>query len=82
MKYGLIVLAMVLGLGCSNAEQAKIGAWGEKHRITLYSGGQKVGEWTCTGRVEDEEGSDGFFFLDDKTGKLVRIAGTVIIERM
>ena len=82
MRYGLVVLALALGIGCSNAQKAKIGAWGEKHKITLYSGGKKVGEWTCTGRIENEEGSDGFFFLDDKTGKLVRICGTAVIERM
>ena len=82
MKYALIVLALALGVGCSNAEKAKIGSWGEKHRITLYSGGQKIGEWTCTGRVENEESSDGFFFLDDKTGKLVRVGGTIVIERL
>ena len=35
--------------------------------------------WISSGKVATEEGSDGYYFMDSATGKLVRISGNVII---
>lgn len=77
----LILLSFILLLGCSRAQRADIMAVGAKHRITLYSGTLAVRTWVTTGSVENEEKSDGYYFQDDATKKLVRVSGSVVIEQ-
>lgn len=82
MKRRLIAIsALLLLTACSDAIYAKGESYGEPHVIQLWSGGQKVAEWTSTGKVENEPKSDGFFFKDAATGKLVRVSGEVVIFR-
>lgn len=64
---------------CSDATNAAISAYGQKHHIKLYSGGVLIGEWESTGKINNEAHSDGYYFKDDKTGKLVTICGQIII---
>ena len=66
--------------GCSYANRSEISSWGKKHRVTLYSGGKQIGQWVASGKVENESQSNGYYFQDDATGKLVRINGDVVIE--
>lgn len=73
-----LVLAGLLA-GCSNATQSKIDAWGVPHHIKQFSGGKLVGEWDSTGAISNEEHSDGKFFQDAKTGKLVAVSGDLQI---
>lgn len=82
MKIKLVITALILSVlfGCSDAQRAGYNAWGQKHRIILYSGGKTVGEWESTGKIENEEHGDGRYFKDDKTGQLVSISGTYSIE--
>jgi hypothetical protein len=68
--------------GCTDAQMSKFGALGSRHRITLYSGGKQVGQWTSTGAISNEEHSDGFYFKDDATNKIVRLSGTAVIEQL
>jgi hypothetical protein len=73
------VLALVLA-GCTNSERAQWSAFGLDAKVSLYSGGQKVGEWISTGKVHAEGSGSGYYFQDSKTKKLIRITGTVVIE--
>ena len=74
------VFGVMLQSGCSHANMAAVNAWGQRHRITLYSGGKIVGQWESSGKIENEEAGDGRYFQDDKTGLLVTISGTYAIE--
>ena len=76
-----IALLSITGLtGCSKSNSAAISAWGKKHRVTLYgNNGVVIGSWETSGKVEDI-GGDGCYFADDKTGLLVEIRGTTLIE--
>lgn len=79
---GLMVLLSALGLmsGCSEAEVGKYAALGSEHHITLYSGGIVVRTWVSTGKVETERNSDGYYFIDKATRKLVRVTGDLVVE--
>lgn len=66
-------------LGCSDATKAQYSSLGAEHTIELWSGGQKVQEWTSTGKVMSEQNSDGYYFCDKSTGKLVRVTGDLVI---
>ncbi len=73
---GTLLLALA---GCSGADTAKVTAWGQTHIIKQYSGGVLIGQWESTGKVENEDHSDGYFFKNDKTGTLVTVSGDVQI---
>ncbi len=77
-KITLLALTIVLA-SCSDAEKSAMSAWGQKHRVKMFSGGQVVGEWTSTGKIVNESNSDGYYFKDDKTGKMVTVCGDVTI---
>jgi hypothetical protein len=74
-------LAITMLVGCTGAERAKIFALGSHHKITLYSGGVAVRVWHSSGAIQNEEKSDGYYFQDDATGKLVSVSGNIVIEQ-
>jgi len=81
MKKIIVIVALLGLLGCSKAQRASICAIGSKHRITLYNGGIAVRSWVSSGVIENEERSDGYYFQDDATGKLIRVSGDIVIEQ-
>jgi hypothetical protein len=76
------LLMMLFAFGCSDAATSSWSALGCKHKVELYSGGQKVREWTSTGKVNNESESDGYYFCDVETKKLVRVSGTLVITQV
>lgn len=75
----LIVLVLVTVGACSNAEFAAYNAWSMPHHVKQYSCGNVIGEWDSTGKIENEAHSDGYFFEDAATHKIVLISGEVQI---
>ncbi len=85
MKKVFLVILMVLSLsmfGCSDADKSKITGYGSEYRVTMYSGGIPVKTWVSTGKVYSEGSSDGYYFKDKATGKLVEVSGDVVIEEI
>jgi len=79
----LVVLMLALLGGCTDADRAQLGASGNKFQITLYSAsGAPIRQWTSNGKVATEDHSDGWYFQDAGTGKLVRVSGTVVVEQL
>lgn len=70
MKLLISMLALLVLVGCTDAKP---------HTIKQYSGGVLVGEWESTGIIKNEQNSDGWYFEDAKTHKLVELTGTVQI---
>ena len=79
MKFTALILFCALFVGCTSAERAKFGAYGQQHTVQLYSGGILVRSWTSIGMVLNEENSDGYYFTDSKTGVLVRVTGDLVL---
>ena len=77
----ILLLLILTLLGCTGAQVAKFQSLGSKHKITLYSGGVPVGLWYSTGYIQNEDKSDGYYFKDDSTGKLISVSGTIVIEQ-
>lgn len=77
----ILFIAILATVGCTSADRAKIGSLGSHHKITLYSGGIAVRTWHSSGVIQNEEHSDGFYFMDDSTGKLIRVSGQIVIEQ-
>lgn len=81
MKAIWLAVLLVVSVGCTDAEKSRIGALGSKFKITLYSNGDAVRTWESTGKVMTETDSDGWYFTDAKTKKLVRVSGSVVVEQ-
>lgn len=79
-KIILIGLVLIALNSCTDASIAGVQALGKEHKVTLYSGGVAVKEWTSTGKVMSMTDSDGWKFKNKETGKLVRVGGNVTIE--
>ena len=47
--------------------------------INLNADGSVTHSWISSGKVKTEESSDGYYFMDRATEKLVRVTGNVII---
>lgn len=80
----LLAAALVWGLaGCTDASRSKLMGYGSKFQVTLYAAdGSVIREWTSTGKVKSEETSDGYYFMDQASGRLIEVTGTLIIERL
>jgi hypothetical protein len=84
MKRNLLALILILSCaGCTDAQKAQIGGFGSKFKVTLYgASGAVIREWKSSGKVATEEHSDGWYFNDSATNKLVRVTGTVVVEQL
>jgi hypothetical protein len=77
----LILIALVLSISaCTDAQIAQNAGLGKRHKVTLYSCGQAIKSWTSTGAIQSEQASDGYFFMDEQTGGLIRVTGDVVSE--
>lgn len=81
MKKIIIIISAIMITGCKDARQAQWDALGKAHIIKQYSGGCLINTWESTGSVSNEDdGSDGWYFEDAATGKLIECTGTISIE--
>lgn len=80
MKRIIIVLTLIILISCTDAKKAKFGGFNQKFKIELLScSGEVVRTWISTGKVSSEENTDGYYFMDTKTNKLIEVTGNLII---
>jgi hypothetical protein len=78
-KAVLAVMAM-MAVGCTDAYMAKWGALGDPATIECYSGEKLIYRGKSTGKTANPEGgSDGYQFMDAKTGWLTEVSGNCIV---
>lgn len=49
--------------------------------VKVYSGAALIGQWDAIGVIQTESQANGYHFTNAKTHKVVRVCGTVVIER-
>lgn len=74
----VFVLLAIL-LGCTDATVSQITTFGNSGHITCYSGGKVIYDGVSTGKIATESSSDGWFFKDSSSGKLIRVSGACVI---
>jgi hypothetical protein len=83
MKKIIIIAILFIGLNsCTDAEQAKITGYGKDYKIEMYSGGKLVKTWYSSGKVLSEKKSDGYYFEQKMTNKIVEVSGDVVITEL
>lgn len=60
---------------CTDAYKAKLGAYGDSARVICFSGGVKTFDDFSTGKINNEEHSDGYYFVAKSTNRLVHVSG-------
>ena len=75
-----VILLVALLPGCTCAQMAQITSLGSPGSIQCFSGGKVIYEGRSTGKISTEQGSDGWYFEDSETGKLVRVGGDCLIK--
>lgn len=66
-------------MGCSDAKKGAFFGMGRSRHIQCYSGGSLIYEGDSSGIIENEKHSDGFYFMDNITRKLVEIQADCLI---
>ena len=77
---GLLSIAVMSAVGCTDGSRAKFSAFGGAAKIKCYSGSLLIYEGESTGKVNSEANSDGYYFVDKKDGKLKEVSGNCVIE--
>ena len=81
MKKIILITTLALFLGCRDSALAQYEALGKPSKIQLLNcDGTITHSWISTGKVATEPNSDGYYFNDAKTNKLVRVSGNVVIS--
>jgi len=80
MKKLLLLLLAFTVISCTDATRSKISGLGNQFKIEVVNcDGSVTHSWISTGKVISENHSDGYYFEDSKTGKLVEVTGNLII---
>ena len=81
--FSMVIVTLLLVVSCTDAEQAKFGAFGDQFEISIVNcDGTVTNSWTSTGKVLNNSQSDGYYFNDSVTGTLIEVSGNVIIKRI
>lgn len=78
MKYFIFALALLAG--CTDATLSQLSSVGTSGEVTCYSGGKEIYRGVSTGKISSEQGSDGWFFREQGTNKLIRVSGDCVIK--
>ena len=66
--------------GCSRASLAQLSNTGEDGIITCYSGGKVIYQGESTGKVQNEDKSDGYYFEEKGTDDMIETNSQCIIR--
>lgn len=82
IKLSLVLALLFISLSCTDARRSKFGGFGDEFLIEVISCDGSVSRtYESTGKVLSERNSDGYYFEDKETGKLVEITGRIIITK-
>ena len=84
MKNLLFVCSLMLFIyACTDAKKAKIGGFGSKFQIEMLNcDGSVARTWISSGKVSSEQNSDGYYFMEEGTDKLIEVTGRLIITKI
>ena len=80
----MALLAIVLIMSfCTDAQMSRVGGFGNEFKVEMINcDGSISHSWISSGKVSSEANSDGYFFMDKKTGKLIEVTGRMIITSL
>ena len=84
MKKLFVVGFFILSFfACTDAKKAKLGGFGSKFQIEMLNcDGTVARTWISSGKVSSEQNSDGYYFMEEATDKLIEVTGRLIITKI
>ncbi|MDD3412522.1 MAG: hypothetical protein PHY47_00820 [Lachnospiraceae bacterium] len=79
MKTIIGILGLLALTACSDATRGAFSSLGDSRQVKCYSGGALIYEGLTTGKVNNEQQSDGIYFTD-KAGNFLEINADCIIS--
>ena len=79
MRFYLLT-ALVILCGCTDGVIGKLKSYGKGADIVCYSGGKMIYKGESTGKVLSEKSSDGYYFVDKRTGAMMEIAADCVFK--
>ncbi len=79
MRFYLLTALLVL-CGCTDGVIGKLKSYGKGAHIICYSGGKEIYKGESTGKVLSEQNSDGYYFVDKRTGAMMEIAADCVFK--
>ena len=73
------ILILLLLVGCTDARMGKLKSFGRSRSIKCYSGSKVIYQGYSTGKINSEQNSDGYYFVERGTGKLLEVSGNCIL---
>ena len=78
----LIVITVICISSCTDSKRAKILGYGNEFTIEMVNCDGSVSKtWISTGKVSSEKDSDGYYFMEKGTNKLIEVTGRLIITK-
>ena len=79
MKLYLLTALLILS-GCTDGLIGKIKSYGNEADIICYSGGKIIYKGESTGKILSEQNSDGYYFVDKKSGTMMEITADCVFK--
>ena len=79
MKVIFFIFALIALTACSDATRGAFSSLGDSRQVKCYSGGSLIYEGLTTGKVNNEQQSDGIYFTD-KAGSFIEINADCVIS--
>ena len=77
------VIIIFFCFSCSDAAKAKFSGYGSEFKVEMIScDGNIIRTWISTGKVSSEQDSDGYYFMEKGTDKLIEVTGDLIITKL
>ena len=74
---------ILLFYACTDAKKAKMGGFGSQFQIEMLNcDGSVARTWISSGKVSSEQNSDGYYFMEEGTNKLIEVTGRLIITKI
>ena len=79
----VLFIAIVMGsTSCTDEKWAKVGGLGDEFTIEMINcDGSVARTLISTGKVSSEANSDGYYFMEKGTNKLIEVTGRVVITK-
>lgn len=83
MKKLIYIIPLIALMACTDAKCSKVTGYGNQFKIDLINCDGTISKsWTSTGKVQSEANSDGYYFTDKATGKLIEVTGRLVISEI
>ncbi len=83
VKAALLLFTLLIGNASrTDATRSKVYGYGSEFKVEMINcDGSVACTWISSGKVQSEANSDGYYFNDKETGKLIEVTGRLIITK-